>query len=161
MFRDLGMEEHGENVWIAIMQTTSDNQEDSIIIKKGSIDCGMFSMVKFDARRIPVDSKEILGVDEEMKVASIRGAAGDPFANIDPATGIAKRNTRIGDDPVVVVAKSIRTVETINGVLKHETKNKSYSTNNKYEVEYIDHSNKCEIDKGLHVQISTVKANLS
>lgn len=158
MYRELGMEEYGENVTLAVVQSTGDNQEDSVIIKKGSVDCGMFSNDKYDARRIPVDSKEILGVNEQMEIASIKGSNTQPFKHIDPSTGIAKRNTRVGPEPVVLVAKSIRTVEQINGVIKQETKNKSYSASNKYEIEYVDHSNKCEIDKVTHVQISTVKS---
>lgn len=158
MYRELGMEEHGENVWLGVVQSTGDNQEDSVIIKKGSVDCGMFSNVKFDAHRIPVDSKEILGVNEQMEISSIKGSNTQPFKHIDPSTGIAKRNTKIDSNPIVLVAKSIRTVEQINGVIKQETKNKSYSANNKYEIEHVDHSNKCEIDKVTHVQISTVKS---
>ena len=155
---ELGIKENGENIWLAVMQTTSDNQEDSIIMRKGAIDCGAFSNVKFDSRRIPVDSKEILGINPDIKISAIKGAAQNPFVNIDPATGVAVRGTRIGADPVVVVAKSVYTAETVNGVIKNETKDRSYSTNNKHEIEYVDHTNKCEIDGVVHVQISTVKS---
>ena len=65
---------NGLNVMVAVMINSGFNQEDSIIINRGSIDCGIFDGCAFKFERTELEQKEEFGVPNISNTTDIKAA---------------------------------------------------------------------------------------
>jgi DNA-directed RNA polymerase II subunit RPB2 len=128
----------GTNVIVAIMTHTGYNQEDSLLINKGSIDRGM-SMVTVYHTEKDEDKQKING-DEEIRcrpdTTKTKGMKMGNYSKVN-SKGVMPENTLV-ENRDIIIAKVIPIKENKNDhtkVIKFEDQSKIYKTN---EETYID-----------------------
>ena len=129
----------GCNVNVAIMTHTGYNQEDSMLINKGSIDRGLFQTTVYHTEKD--EDKQKINVDEEIRCKPIRNQTKGMKmgANYDKvnAKGLIPENTLVQNRDIII-AKVMPIKENRNDhtkIIKCEDKSKMYRTD---EETYID-----------------------
>ena len=128
----------GCNIIVAIMTHTGYNQEDSLLLNKGSIDRGMFMVTLYHTEKD--EDKQKINGDEEIRCKpDTSKTKGMKFGNYNKVNskGIVPENTRI-ENRDIIMAKVMPIKENRNDptkVIKFEDQSKIYRTN---EEVYID-----------------------
>lgn len=129
----------GANVIVAIMTHTGYNQEDSILINKGSIDRGLFEITLFHTEK-DEDKQQING-DEEIRCKpdkqKTKGMKMGANYNKVNSKGLIPENTLV-ENRDIIISKVMPIKENRNDhtkVIKYEDKSKMYRTD---EETYID-----------------------
>jgi len=129
----------GKNIIVAIMTHTGYNQEDSILINKGSVDRGLFEITAYHTEKD--EDKQKVGGEEEIRCnpdfTKTRGKKS--LANYSKlnSLGVIPENTRI-DNRDVIIGKVIPIKENRNDFttsIKYEDCSKVFKSN---EETYID-----------------------
>jgi len=128
----------GCNIMVAIMTHTGYNQEDSILINKGSLDRGMFMATIYHTEK-DEDKQKIKGDEEIRCKPDKQKTKGMKIANYDKinSKGIVPENTLI-ENRDVIISKVVPIKENKNDntkIFKYEDQSKVYRTN---EETYID-----------------------
>jgi len=128
----------GCNINVAIMTHTGYNQEDSVLINKGSIDRGLFQITLYHTEKD--EDKQKINGDEEIRCKPDSSKTkGMKFGNYNKVNskGIVSENTLI-ENRDVIIAKVTPIKENRNDhtkVIKYEDQSKLYRT---VEETYID-----------------------
>ena len=128
----------GCNITVAIMTHTGYNQEDSLLVNKGSIDRGMFMATIYHTEKD--EDKQKINGDEEIRCKPEPSKTkGMKFGNYNKVNskGIVPENTRI-ENRDIIIAKVMPIKENRNDptkVIKFEDQSKIYRTT---EEVYID-----------------------
>jgi len=128
----------GCNIIVAIMTHTGYNQEDSLLVNKGSIDRGMFMATIYHTEKD--EDKQKINGDEEIRCKPEPSKTkGMKFGNYNKVNskGIVPENTRI-ENRDIIIAKVMPIKENRNDptkVIKFEDQSKIYRTT---EEVYID-----------------------
>uniref|UniRef100_A0A6C0H5M3 DNA-directed RNA polymerase n=1 Tax=viral metagenome TaxID=1070528 RepID=A0A6C0H5M3_9ZZZZ len=129
----------GYNVNFAIMTMTGYNQEDSLLINKGSIDRGLFQICTYHTEK-DEDKKKIENVKEIRCLPNSSTTRGKKYGNYGKLNkdGYVENNTLIENNDIII-GKVIQLKD--NTKYKFEDQSKSYKTN---EETFIDknYSNK-------------------
>ena len=130
----------GENIIVAIMTYSGFNQEDSVIINKGAIDRGLFSITTYKTEKD--EDKKVFG-DEEIRGIPIKSKTrGIKFGNYDKlnSQGFIPENTLLENKDIII------------GKYRPIKKNKSDNTQT---IKFYDESRiirtreECYIDKNF------------
>jgi DNA-directed RNA polymerase beta subunit len=127
----------GAQAIVAIMTHTGYNQEDSILINKGSIDRGMFMATIYHTEK---DENKKINGDEQIRCRpDAAKTKGMKFGNYDKvnAQGFIPENTLV-ENRDIIISKVLPIKENRNDptkTIKYEDQSKSYTT---YEQTYID-----------------------
>jgi DNA-directed RNA polymerase II subunit RPB2 len=150
----------GCNITVAIMTHTGYNQEDSLLINKGSIDRGLFQATIYHTEKD--EDKQKINGDEEIRCKPDPAKTkGMKFGNYNKVTnkGVVPENTLV-ENRDIIIAKVTPIKDNRNDhtkVIKYEDQSKMYRTN---EPTYID---KNYIDRNGHgynfakVRVRTVR----
>jgi DNA-directed RNA polymerase II subunit RPB2 len=128
----------GCNITVAIMTHTGYNQEDSVLINKGSIDRGLFQITIYHTEKD--EDKQKINGDEEIRCKPDKSKTkGMKMANYDKLTnkGIIPENTLV-EDKDIIISKVTPIKENRNDptkVIKFEDQSIRYKT---VEETYID-----------------------
>ena len=128
----------GSNVIVAIMTHTGYNQEDSILINKGSLDRGLFVATIYHTEKD--EDKQKINGDEEIRCKPDKTKTkGMKFGNYDKVNskGIIPENTLV-ENRDIIIAKMVPIKENRNDhtkVIKYEDQSRIYRTD---EETYID-----------------------
>ena len=128
----------GCNITVAIMTHTGYNQEDSLLINKGSIDRGLFQATIYHTEKD--EDKQKINGDEEIRCKPDPSKTkGMKFGNYNKVNskGIVPENTLV-ENRDVIIAKVVPIKDNRNDhtkVIKYEDQSKMYRTN---EPTYID-----------------------
>lgn len=128
----------GCNITVAIMTHTGYNQEDSVLINKGSIDRGLFQTTIYHTEKD--EDKQKINGDEEIRCKPDKTKTkGMKFANYNKVNskGLMPENTLV-ENRDVIIAKVTPIKENRNDhtkVIKYEDQSKIYKT---VEETYID-----------------------
>ena len=119
----------GQVIHVAIMSYTGYNQEDSVLINKGSIDRGMFSTTIYHTEKD--EDKNIARFVTRCKPDPVK-TKGIKFGNYDKidSTGFIPENTKL-DDRDIIIAKVVHIKENRNDPtkpIKFEDQSKSIRT---------------------------------
>jgi DNA-directed RNA polymerase II subunit RPB2 len=137
----------GCNITVAIMTHTGYNQEDSLLINKGSIDRGLFQATIYHTEKD--EDKQKINGDEEIRCKPDPSKTkGMKFGNYNKVTskGIVPENTLV-ENRDIIIAKVTPIKDNRNDhtkVIKYEDQSKMHRTN---EETYID---KNYIDRNGH-----------
>ena len=128
----------GTNVIVAIMTHTGYNQEDSLLINKGSIDRGMALVTVYHTEKD--EDKQKINGDEEIRcrpdASKTKGMKMGNYTKVN-SKGVMPENTLVQNRDVII-AKIIPIKENKNDhtkIIKYEDQSKIYKTN---EETYID-----------------------
>ena len=133
----------GCNINVAIMTHTGYNQEDSLLINKGSIDRGLFQITIYHCEKD--EDKQKINGDEEIRCRpEASKTKGMKFANYNKVNskGLIPENTLV-ENRDIIIAKVIPIKENrndISKVIKYEDQSRIYRT---VEETYID-KNYCD-----------------
>lgn len=128
----------GCNITVAIMTHTGYNQEDSLLINKGSIDRGLFQATIYHTEKD--EDKQKINGDEEIRCKPDPSKTkGMKFGNYNKVTskGVVPENTLV-ENRDIIIAKVTPIKDNRNDhtkVIKYEDQSKMYRTN---EPAYID-----------------------
>ena len=128
----------GCNINVAIMSYTGYNQEDSLLVNKGSIDRGLFQANIYHTEKD--EDKQKINGDEEIRCKpDPNNTKGLKFANYNKvnAEGLIPENTLV-ENRDIIISKKIPIKENRNDhtkVIKFEDQSKIYKTN---EEVYVD-----------------------
>jgi len=128
----------GCNITVAIMTHTGYNQEDSLLINKGSIDRGLFQATIYHTEKD--EDKQKINGDEEIRCKPDPAKTkGMKFGNYNKVTskGVVPENTLV-ENRDIIIAKVTPIKDNRNDhtkVIKYEDQSKMYRTN---EPTYID-----------------------
>ena len=128
----------GCNINVAIMTHTGYNQEDSLLINKGSIDRGLFQTTIYHTEKD--EDKQKINGDEEIRCKPELGKTkGMKFGNYNKVNskGVVPENTLI-DNRDIIIAKVVPIKENKNDhtkLIKYEDQSRIYRT---VEETYID-----------------------
>jgi DNA-directed RNA polymerase II subunit RPB2 len=128
----------GCNINVAIMTHTGYNQEDSVLINKGSIDRGLFQITLYHTEKD--EDKQKINGDEEIRCKpDPNKTKGMKYANYNKVNskGVVPENTLI-ENRDVIIAKVAPIKENRNDhtkIIKYEDQSKTYRT---VEETYID-----------------------
>jgi len=128
----------GANVIVAIMTYTGYNQEDSLLLNKGSIDRGMFVTTIYHTEKD--EDKQKINGDEEIRCKpDINKTKGMKMGNYNKVNsrGVIPENTLV-ENRDIIIAKMIPIKENRNDpskFIKYEDQSKIFKTN---EETYID-----------------------
>ena len=97
----------GANITVAIMSYTGYNQEDSLLVNKGSIDRGLFQATVYNTEK-DEDKQKINGEEELRCKPDIKKTKGVKFANYDKIqdNGLVAENTFV-ENRDIIIAKVI------------------------------------------------------
>jgi DNA-directed RNA polymerase II subunit RPB2 len=127
----------GGTIIVAIMTHTGYNQEDSVLVNKGSIDRGMFMTTIYHTER---DEDKKINGDEEIRCRpDPKRTKGMKFGNYDKvnARGVIPENTLV-ENRDIIIAKVVPIKENRNDptkVIKYEDASRIYRTT---EETYVD-----------------------
>jgi len=128
----------GTNVIVAIMTHTGYNQEDSLLINKGSIDRGMALVTVYHTEKD--EDKQKINGDEEIRcrpdASKTKGMKMGNYSKVN-SKGVMPENTLV-ENRDIIIAKVVPIKENKNDhtkVIKFEDQSKIYKTN---EETYID-----------------------
>jgi len=89
---------NGNNVMVAIMCYTGQNQEDSLIINKAAIERGLFDGSKFTFYKTEFEQKEELGNPDASKTEGIKSANYEKLSNL----GVVSKGQHVMHDDVLI-----------------------------------------------------------
>ena len=128
----------GCNITVAIMTHTGYNQEDSVLINKGSIDRGLFQITLYHTEKD--EDKQKINGDEEIRgksdPANTKGMKFGDYSKVN-SKGVVPENTLIKNRDIII-SKKTPIKENRNDhtkVIKYEDGSKQYKT---VEETYID-----------------------